>query len=63
MAVVERSILGAVREKVEAGERLDFDDGVALLESDDLLELGGSPTSRADSGAAPTRRTSSRTCI
>jgi len=40
MAVVERSVLGAVREKVEAGERLDFDDGVALLESDDLLELG-----------------------
>jgi len=25
---------------VEAGERLDFDDGVAILESDDLLELG-----------------------
>jgi aminodeoxyfutalosine synthase len=41
VAVVERSILGAVRDKVEAGERLDFDDGVALLESDDLLELGG----------------------
>src|SRR5512133_3935035 len=40
MAVVERSILGAVRAKVEAGERLDFDDGVAILESDDLLELG-----------------------
>ena len=33
-------MLGAVRDKVEAGERLDFDDGVALLESDDLLELG-----------------------
>jgi aminodeoxyfutalosine synthase len=29
-----------VREKVEAGERLDFEDGVALLESDDLLGLG-----------------------
>src|SRR4029453_13040744 len=26
--------------KVEAGERLDFDDGVALMESDDLLGLG-----------------------
>jgi aminodeoxyfutalosine synthase len=25
---------------VEAGERLDFDDGVAILESDDLLALG-----------------------
>src|SRR5919204_3383863 len=32
--------LAEVREKVEAGERLDFDDGVALLESDDLLALG-----------------------
>jgi aminodeoxyfutalosine synthase len=31
--------LEEVREKVEAGERLDFDDGVALLESDDLLAL------------------------
>jgi aminodeoxyfutalosine synthase len=29
-----------IREKVEAGERLDFDDGVALMESDDLLALG-----------------------
>src|SRR6185312_13751360 len=29
-----------VREKVEAGARLDFDDGVAILESDDLLALG-----------------------
>jgi aminodeoxyfutalosine synthase len=29
-----------IREKVEAGERLDFEDGVALLESDDLLGLG-----------------------
>src|SRR5919202_1594051 len=32
--------LAAVREKVLAGERLDFEDGVALLESDDLLALG-----------------------
>src|SRR3954463_6741667 len=32
--------LSEVREKVEAGERLDFDDGLALLESDDLLALG-----------------------
>jgi len=32
--------LEPIREKVEAGERLDFDDGVALLESDDLLGLG-----------------------
>jgi aminodeoxyfutalosine synthase len=32
--------LEPIREKVEAGERLDFDDGVALMESDDLLALG-----------------------
>src|ERR687885_854571 len=32
--------LAAVREKVLAGERLDFEDGVTLLESDDLLALG-----------------------
>jgi aminodeoxyfutalosine synthase len=31
--------LSEMGEKVEAGERLDFDDGVALLESDDLLGL------------------------
>src|SRR5581483_12017833 len=30
----------SIREKVEAGERLDFEDGVALFESDDLLGLG-----------------------
>src|SRR3954471_14917910 len=41
MALLERTdTLAAIREKVEAGERLDFDDGVALLESDDLLALG-----------------------
>jgi aminodeoxyfutalosine synthase len=32
--------LDPVREKVEAGERLEFEDGLALLESDDLLGLG-----------------------
>ena len=31
--------LQVVREKVEANERLDFEDGLALFESDDLLEL------------------------
>src|SRR5918999_4525966 len=31
--------LSEIRDKVDAGERLDFDDGVALLESDDLLAL------------------------
>ena len=32
--------LQLVRDKVEAGERLDLEDGLALLESDDLLALG-----------------------
>src|SRR5437867_10782313 len=41
MAVADRiSTLDPIREKVESGERLDFDDGVALFESDDLLALG-----------------------
>jgi aminodeoxyfutalosine synthase len=40
VAVVEISTLETVREKVESGERLDFEDGLALLESDDLLALG-----------------------
>ena len=34
------TLIDPVREKIMAGERLDFDDGVALLESDDLLGLG-----------------------
>ena len=42
MAVLDRGIstLDPIREKVQAGERLDLEDGVALLESDDLLALG-----------------------
>jgi aminodeoxyfutalosine synthase len=32
--------LDSIRDKVETGERLGFDDGLALLESDDLLALG-----------------------
>jgi aminodeoxyfutalosine synthase len=40
MAVAVDNTLELVREKVEAGQRLDFDDGLALLESDDLLALG-----------------------
>lgn len=40
MAIAVDNVLELVREKVEAGERLDFDDGLALLESDDLLALG-----------------------
>jgi aminodeoxyfutalosine synthase len=41
MAVLDHTdTLAPIREKVEAGERLDFDDGVTLIESDDLLALG-----------------------
>src|ERR671922_310663 len=41
VAVLDRiETLAPIREKVEAGERLDFEDGVALFESDDLLALG-----------------------
>ena len=41
MAVLDRlETLAPIREKVEAGERLDFDDGLTLMESDDLLALG-----------------------
>ena len=40
MAVVELSVLERIREKLEVGERLDFEDGLALLETDDLLALG-----------------------
>ncbi|MFN0154547.1 MAG: aminofutalosine synthase MqnE, partial [Gaiella sp.] len=41
MATLDRtSMLAPVREKVLAGERLDLDDGLLLLECDDLLELG-----------------------
>jgi aminodeoxyfutalosine synthase len=41
VAVLDRTnTLAPVREKVAAGERLDFEDGLALLESDDLLGLG-----------------------
>src|SRR3990172_6643449 len=41
MAVLDHtSTLESIREKVAAGERLDFEDGLALFESDDLLALG-----------------------
>jgi aminodeoxyfutalosine synthase len=39
-ASVSSALIEPVREKVLAGERLDLDDGVALLECDDLLALG-----------------------
>ena len=40
MATLAVDTLEPIREKVEAGDRLDFEDGLALLESDDLLGLG-----------------------
>jgi aminodeoxyfutalosine synthase len=41
LAVLHRiDTLEPIREKVEAGERLDFEDGLTLLETDDLLGLG-----------------------
>src|SRR4051794_9784290 len=40
MAIAVDSTLDLIREKVETGERLDFEDGLTLLESDDLLALG-----------------------
>src|ERR671939_2110012 len=41
VAILDRlDTLAPIREKVEAGERLDFEDGFALMESDDLLALG-----------------------
>jgi aminodeoxyfutalosine synthase len=36
----EQRALDRIWEKVEADERLDFEDGLALMESDDLLQLG-----------------------
>jgi aminodeoxyfutalosine synthase len=39
-AIALESSLELVREKVEAGRRLDLEDGLALLESDDLLAIG-----------------------
>ena len=41
MAVADTvATLEHVREKIEANERLDLEDGLALIESDDLLALG-----------------------
>jgi aminodeoxyfutalosine synthase len=41
VAVLDRlDVLAPIREKVDAGERLDFEDGLALMESQDLLALG-----------------------
>src|ERR671939_1567149 len=41
VAILDRlDTLAPIREKVEVGERLDFEDGLALMETDDLLALG-----------------------
>jgi aminodeoxyfutalosine synthase len=40
VAIAVDSTLDLIRDKVEAGERLDVEDGLALIESDDLLVLG-----------------------
>ena len=41
MAVLDiQETLAPIRDKIEAGARLDFEDGVTLMESDDLLALG-----------------------
>src|SRR5271154_5884588 len=40
MAIAVDTTLELIREKIEAGERLDFEDGAQLMESDDLLALG-----------------------
>ena len=43
-STLTRTLIDPVRDKIVAGERLDFDDGVALLECDDLLASASSPT-------------------
>ena len=40
MQTLTRGALEEIREKVEANERLDFEDGLTLMESDDVLQLG-----------------------
>jgi aminodeoxyfutalosine synthase len=40
VAIALDTSLDQIRAKVEAGERLDLEDGLALMESDDLLALG-----------------------
>jgi aminodeoxyfutalosine synthase len=41
MAILDRtSTLDPIREKIEVGERLELEDGLALMESDDLIGLG-----------------------
>ena len=50
------SPLATLREKVEAGERLDLEDGLAILESDDLLTLGELVRFVREAGRIPVQR-------
>src|SRR3954465_8201633 len=43
MAIALDTSLDQIRARVEAGERLDLEDGLALMESDDLLAIGELP--------------------
>ena len=58
-----QAALDAIWEKVEAGERLDADDGLTLMESDDVLQLGELADTLDAGAAARTASTSSRTSI
>ncbi len=40
MATITQPTLDTIWEKVESDQRLDFDDGLTLMESDDVLRLG-----------------------
>jgi hypothetical protein len=52
--------LAPIREKIEAGTRLDFEDGVTLMESTTCWRWASLPTLRGAFAAAATRSTSSR---
>ena len=53
--LIDDAGLGAIREKVDAGERLSFDDGVTLYETPHLAAVGAAvvPASRRASPSAP----------
>ena len=61
MAIAVDTTLDLIRDKVEAGERLDLEDGLALIESDDLLALGELADLARRGAAATTASTSFRT--
>ena len=62
MAIAELSTLEAVREKVEANERLTFEDGLALMSPTTCSPSASSRTRRGACEAATTGSSSSRTC-